>query len=75
MLEEFLPHYTTSFSEGAFVVAGLINLLLPTSPPPVEREDLLPQTHLPTHFHLWSLVGRSKTFDTTYLDYLSLVLR
>jgi Predicted DNA-binding protein containing PIN domain len=22
MLEEFLPHYTTSFSEGAFVVAG-----------------------------------------------------
>ncbi|KAJ6129666.1 hypothetical protein N7512_002446 [Penicillium capsulatum] len=75
MLEEFLPHYTTSFSEGAFVVAGLINLLLPTSPPPVEREDLLPQNHLPTHFHLWSLVGRSKTFDTTYLDYLSRLAR
>ena len=44
MLEEFFPHYTTSFSEGAFVVAGLINLLLPTSPPPESREDLLPQT-------------------------------
>jgi len=75
MLEEFLPHYTTSFSEGAFVVAGLINLLLPTSPPPAERDDLLPQSHLPTHFHLWSLVGRSKTFDTTYLDYLSRLAR
>ncbi|KAJ6029463.1 hypothetical protein N7499_000611 [Penicillium canescens] len=75
MLDEFLPHYTTSFSEGAFVVAGLINLLLPTSPPPESRPDLLPQTHLPTHFHLWSLVGRSKTFDTTYLDYLSRLAR
>ncbi|KAJ5899191.1 hypothetical protein N7495_003935 [Penicillium taxi] len=75
MLEEFLPHYTTSFSEGAFVVAGLINLLLPTSPPPPNREDLLPQNYLPTHFHLWSLVGRSKTFDTTYVDYLSRLAR
>ncbi|KAJ5631363.1 uncharacterized protein N7484_011463 [Penicillium longicatenatum] len=75
MLEEFLPHYTTSFSEGAFVVAGLINLMLPTSPPPAERSDLLPQNYLPTHFHIWSLVGRSKTFDTTYLDYLSRLAR
>ncbi|PTU18262.1 hypothetical protein P175DRAFT_0504173 [Aspergillus ochraceoroseus IBT 24754] len=71
MLEEFLPHYTTSFSEGAFVVVGLINLLLPTSPPPESREDLLPQNYFPTYFHLWSLVSRSKTFDITFLDYLS----
>ncbi|KAJ6016281.1 hypothetical protein N7540_010872 [Penicillium herquei] len=75
MLEEFLPHYTTSFSEGAFVVAGLISLMLPTSPPPADRGDLLPQNYLPTHFHLWSLVGRSKTFDATYLDYLSRLAR
>ncbi|KAF9887984.1 hypothetical protein FE257_009373 [Aspergillus nanangensis] len=75
MLEEFLPHYTTSFTEGAFVVVGLINLLLPTSPPPESREDLLPQHYLPTHFHLWSLVSRSKTFDITYLDYLSRLAR
>ncbi|KAJ5086556.1 hypothetical protein NUU61_007863 [Penicillium alfredii] len=75
MLEEFLPHYTTSFSEGAFVVVGLINLLLPTSPAPASRQDLLPQNHLPTHFHLWSLVGRSKTLDITYLDYLSRLAR
>ncbi|PLB35115.1 proteasome activator BLM10 [Aspergillus candidus] len=75
MLEEFLPHYTTSFSEGAFVVAGLINLLLPTSPPPESREDLLPRHYLPTYFHLWSLVNRSKTFDMTFLDYLSRLAR
>ncbi|KAI9933023.1 hypothetical protein AWENTII_004630 [Aspergillus wentii] len=75
MLEEFLPHYTTSFSEGAFVVAGLINLMLPTSPAPESRQDLLPQNHLPTHFHLWSLVSRSKTFDMTYLDYFSRLAR
>ncbi|CAL5874733.1 uncharacterized protein PFLUO_LOCUS9034 [Penicillium psychrofluorescens] len=75
MLEEFLPHYTTSFSEGAFVVVGLINLMLPTSPPAPGREDLLPHHYLPTHFHLWSLVGRSKTLDTTYLDYFSRLAR
>lgn len=75
MLEEFLPHYTTSFSEGAFVVTGLINLMLPTAPPPASRDDLLPQRHLPTHFHLWSLVARSKTLDMTYLDYLSRLAR
>ncbi|KAB8204747.1 hypothetical protein BDV34DRAFT_196955 [Aspergillus parasiticus] len=75
MLEEFLPHYTTSFSEGAFVVVGLINLLLPTSPPPETREDLQPHHYLPTYFHLWALVNRSKTFDTTFLDYLSRLAR
>lgn len=75
MLEEFLPHYTTSFSEGAFVVVGLMNLLLPTSPAPEDRKDLLPQHYLPTCFHLWSLVGRSKTFDMTFLDYLSRLAR
>ena len=75
ILEELLPHYTTSFSEGAFVVVGLINLLLPTAPAPAGRDDLLPQRFLPTHFHLWSLVARSKTFDMTYLDFLSRLAR
>lgn len=75
MLDEFLPHYTTSFSEGAFVVVGLINLLLPTAPAPADREDLLPQHFIPTYFHLWSLVGRSKTFDMTFLDYFSRLAR
>ncbi|CRG84747.1 Proteasome activator complex subunit 4 [Talaromyces islandicus] len=75
MLEEFLPHYTTSFAEGAFVVVGLMNLLLPTSPAPESREDLRPQTYLPTYFHLWSLVNRSKTFDMNFLDLLSRLAR
>lgn len=75
MLDEFLPHYSTSFSEGAFVVAGLLNLMLPTAPGPKEREDLLPQQYLPTFFHLWSLVSRSKSFDMTFLDYFSRLAR
>ncbi|GAM41678.1 membrane protein [Talaromyces pinophilus] len=75
MLEEFLPHFTTSFSEGAFVVVGLMNLLLPTSPAPEPRDDLRPQKFLPTYFHLWSLVNRSKTFDMNFLDLLSRLAR
>ena len=75
MLEEFLPFFSTSFAEGAFVVAGLLNLLLPTSPAPETDEDLLPQNYLPTLFHLWSLVNRSKSFDTTFMDLFSRLAR
>jgi proteasome activator subunit 4 len=75
MMEEFLPYFNTSFVEGAFVVSGLFNLLLPTSAPPIEAEHLLPQNYLPTHFHLWSLVNRSKVYDTTYLDLFSRLAR
>lgn len=75
MLEEFLPYYQTSFVEGAFVVSGLINLLLPTSAPPVGESHLVPQHYLPTFFHLWSLVNRSKVFDVTFLDLLSRLAR
>ena len=75
LLDEFLPYFNTSFVEGAFVVSGLLNLLLPTSPPPVDEESLLPQYYLPTLFHLWSLVNRSKVFDTTFLDLFSRLSR
>ncbi|KKZ66118.1 proteasome activator subunit 4 [[Emmonsia] crescens] len=75
MLEEFLPHFSTSFTEGAFVVVGLINLFLPTAPGPEGSEDLLPQHYLPTYFHLWSLVSRSKNFDVTFIDLLSRMAR
>ena len=75
MLEEFLPHYSTSFTEGAFVVSGLINLLLPTSPAQSDDQRLLPQHYLPTFFHLWSLVNRSRVSDTTYLDLFSRLAR
>lgn len=74
ILEELLPYFSTSFAEGAFVVVGLMNLLLPTSPAP-STSALQPQHYLPTYFHLWSLVNRSKTFDTAFLDLLSRMAR
>ena len=75
MLKEFLPYFSTSFVEGAFVVTGLLNLLLPTSSAPSDQEHLVPQNYLPTFFHLWSLVNRSKVFDTTFLDLFSRLAR
>ena len=75
MLEEILPYFTTSFTEGAYVVAGLLNLLFPTTPPASTKEELLPQHYLPTLFHLWSLVNRSKMFDTAFLDLFSRLAR
>ena len=74
MLEELLPYFSTSFTEGAFVVAGLLNLLLPTAPG-VETSTVQPPQYLPTYFHLWSLVNRSKTIDVCFLDLLSRVAR
>ncbi|KAH8730865.1 hypothetical protein GQ44DRAFT_768035 [Phaeosphaeriaceae sp. PMI808] len=75
MFEEILPFFSTSFSEGAFVVVGLLNLMLPTHPAPEDMPQLLPQEYLPTFFHLWSLVNRSRLFDTHYIDTLSRLAR
>ncbi|KAF2261597.1 hypothetical protein CC78DRAFT_607590 [Lojkania enalia] len=75
MFEEILPFFSTSFSEGAYVVVGLLNLLLPTNPPPEDRSDLQPQNYLPTFFHLWSLVNRSKLFDMHFIDIVSRLAR
>ena len=75
MLEEILPYFSTSFTEGAYVVAGLLNLLFPTSPPPVDAVACMPKSYLPTFFHLWSLMNRSRVFDTTFLDLLSRLAR
>ncbi|RMX83722.1 hypothetical protein D0869_05104, partial [Hortaea werneckii] len=71
MLEEFLPYYSMSFSEHAFVVLGLLNLLLPTSAPPEGEEKLQPQYYLPTFFHLWATVNRSMMVDMRFLDIFS----
>jgi proteasome activator subunit 4 len=75
MFEEFLPYFSTSFAEEAYVVVGLLNLLLPTHPAPEDRPDLLPQTYLPTFFHLWSLVNRSRLFDVHFVDIFSRLAR
>ncbi|KAI9664681.1 MAG: hypothetical protein M1821_006128 [Bathelium mastoideum] len=71
MLEEMLPYFSTSFTEGAYVVAGLLNLLLPTMPGPPDDPTLQPQHFLPTLFHIWSLVNRSRVFDVHFIDMLS----
>ena len=75
MLAEILPYFTTSFTEGAYTVTGLLNLLFPTAPPPEGEEELLPEHYLPTFFHLWSLVNRSRVFDTTFMDFFSRLSR
>lgn len=75
LLEEVLPFFSNSYSEGAFVVIGLLNLLLPTNPAPVDRPDLQPQEYLPLLFHLWSLVNRSKLVDAHFVDMLSRLAR
>ena len=75
MLEEILPYFTMSFTEGAFVVTGLLNLLIPTAPAPADVTDLGPQQYLPTYFHLWSLLNRSRTADISFLDMFSRLAR
>ena len=75
ILEELLPYFNTSSSEGAYVVLGLMNLLLPTLPAPAEPNQALPQHYIPTYYHLWSLMNRSKVTDTTLLDLLSRTAR
>lgn len=71
MLEEFLPYFSMSFSEHAFVATGLLNLFLPTTIPPENDDKLQPQYYLPTLFHLWSLVNRSMMLDIRMLDIFS----
>jgi proteasome activator subunit 4 len=75
VLKEILPYFSTSFTESAFVTVGLINLFLPTAPAPSEKESLQPQHFLPTYYHLWSLVNRSRTFDVNFLDLFSRLAR
>ena len=75
VLKELLPYFSTSFAESAFVVTGLLNLLFPTAAAPAGEEKLSPQHYLPTFFHLWTLVNRSKVFDTAFLDLFSRLAR
>ncbi|TKA34126.1 hypothetical protein B0A50_00106 [Salinomyces thailandicus] len=71
MMEEFLPYYSMSFSEHAFVVLGLFNLMLPTAAPVSDEPELQPQYYLPTFFHLWATVNRSMMVDMRFLDIFS----
>lgn len=75
MFEEILPYFTTSDIAGAFIVLGALNMLMPTHPAPNEPGQIQPQDYLPTFFHLWSLVNRSKTFDVIFFDLFSRLAR
>jgi proteasome activator subunit 4 len=75
MLEEILPYFSTSEVTGAFIVMGTLNFLMPTHPAPDEPGQLQPQDYLPTFFHLWSLVNRSKAFDVVFFDIFSRLSR
>lgn len=75
MLEEVLPYFTTSDITGAFIVLGTLNFLMPTHPAPNEPGQLQPQDYLPTFFHLWSLVTRSKAVDNIFFDLFSRLAR
>ena len=75
MLEEILPYFSTSDISGAFIVLGALNLLMPTHPAPNEPGQLQPQDYLPTFFHLWSLVARSKQVDIFFFDIFSRLAR
>ncbi|TKA50864.1 hypothetical protein B0A49_13634, partial [Cryomyces minteri] len=75
ILDELLPFFSTSSSETGFVVVGLLNLLLPTYQPPTDDPKLLPQHYLPTFFHLWTLISRSRMMDTNAIDLISRLAR
>jgi proteasome activator subunit 4 len=75
MFEEILPYFTTSEVSGAFIVAGVLNVLMPTTAAPDEEGQLQSPDYLPTLFHLWALVSRSHTFDITFIELFSRLAR
>lgn len=75
MLDEYLPYFSMSYPEHAFVVLALLNLTLPTSAPPPDVPELQPAHYLPTLFHLWSIVGRSVLVDQRFIDLFSRLSR
>ncbi|RYO98224.1 hypothetical protein DL764_007152 [Monosporascus ibericus] len=75
MLEEVLPFFSTSDLQNAFITVGVLNILMPTTPTPPTEPQSQPFDFLPTFFHLWSLMNRSKVFDTAFIDMFSRLAR
>ncbi|KAK5653291.1 hypothetical protein OQA88_8982 [Cercophora sp. LCS_1] len=75
MLEELLPFFSTSAMANAYIVVGTINILLPTGPAPATEPQSQPSDFVPTFFHLWSLMTRSKAFDVAFIDIFSRMAR
>lgn len=75
MLEEILPYFSTSDLTNAYIVAGAVAVLLPTGPAPPTEPQSQPSDFVPTFFHLWSLMTRSKTADVCWIDVSSRMAR
>ncbi|KAJ4417512.1 Proteasome activator BLM10 [Neurospora sp. IMI 360204] len=75
ILDELLPYFSTSDLSNAYIVAGAINTLLPTGPALPTEPQSQPSDFLPTFFHLWSLMTRSKAFDVGFIDIFSRMSR
>lgn len=75
MLEELLPYFGVNELPNAFVVIGALNALLPSHPAPASEPLAQPQHFLPTLFHLWSIVNRSKVVDMFFMDLFSRLTR
>ncbi|KAK9471314.1 uncharacterized protein V1510DRAFT_215141 [Dipodascopsis tothii] len=69
VLEDLLPLYTTMNMDSVHGVTALLDVLLPIDP--VAGADPLPQTWLPTLFHLWSLYTRSAQYDNVFVNIVS----
>ena len=75
MLEEFLPFFSINELPNAYIVMGLLNSLLPSLPAPKDEPQCQPADFFPTIFHIWSILNRSKTFDTLSIDLFSRMAR
>lgn len=71
MLEELLPFFSTSDLSNAFIVVAALNVMIPTAPAPPTAPQSQPADFMPTFFHLWSLMSRSKSCDVVFIDIFS----
>ncbi|KAI5859308.1 hypothetical protein GGS23DRAFT_330594 [Durotheca rogersii] len=75
ILEEVLPYFSASDVQNAFIVIGVLNVLMPTTPAPPTAPQSQPSDFVPTFFHLWSLMTRSKVVDNAFIDIFSRIAR
>ncbi|PHH71070.1 hypothetical protein CDD80_5542 [Ophiocordyceps camponoti-rufipedis] len=75
MIEKLLPYFGVNELPNAFIVIGTLNALLPSHPAPASEPLAQPQHFLPTLFHLWSIVNRSKVVDIFFMDLFSRLTR
>ncbi|KAL7621833.1 Proteasome activator BLM10 [Parahypoxylon ruwenzoriense] len=75
ILEEVLPYFSTSDIQNAYIVIGVLNVLMPTTPAPPTEPQSQPSDFIPTFFHIWSLMTRSKVVDNAFIDIFSRIAR